>query len=217
MSPALKPPVARTEMLIRRPVAEVFEAFVDPAVTSRFWFTKGSNRLGPGKKVRWEWEMYGFSVDVEVKAFEENRRILVEWSALGPPTTIEWVFTARPDDTTFVSITNAGFSGDGDEVVQQAIQSTEGFTFVLAGLKALLEHGIRLNLVPDRFPDGVGWGAIGIYRQRRRERRVGTRTASSGSPRSKPPLESAAADRSKSGASSACRDASSFAMPSHTR
>jgi uncharacterized protein YndB with AHSA1/START domain len=31
---------AKAEMLIRRPVAEVFEAFVDPAVTTRFWFTK---------------------------------------------------------------------------------------------------------------------------------------------------------------------------------
>ena len=30
-------PVARTGMLIRRPAAEVFEAFVDPAITTRFW------------------------------------------------------------------------------------------------------------------------------------------------------------------------------------
>jgi hypothetical protein len=30
--------------------------------------------------------------------------------------------------------------------------STEGFTIVLAGLKAWLEFGIRLNLVADRFP-----------------------------------------------------------------
>jgi hypothetical protein len=26
---------------------------------------------------------------------------------------------------------------------------------MLAGLKALLEHGIDLRLVPDRFPDGI--------------------------------------------------------------
>jgi hypothetical protein len=26
---------------------------------------------------------------------------------------------------------------------------------VLAGLKALLEHGIQLNLVADRFPKGI--------------------------------------------------------------
>ncbi len=29
-------------MLIRKPVAEVFEAFVNPDITSKFWFTKGS-------------------------------------------------------------------------------------------------------------------------------------------------------------------------------
>ncbi len=33
-------PSAKAEMLIRKPVAEVFEAFVNPAVTSKFWFTK---------------------------------------------------------------------------------------------------------------------------------------------------------------------------------
>ena len=32
---------------------------------------------------------------------------------------------------------------------------TEGFALVLAGLKALLEHNIRLNLVRDRHPDGL--------------------------------------------------------------
>jgi uncharacterized protein YndB with AHSA1/START domain len=37
-------PMATAEMLIRRPVPEVFEAFVNPAITSKFWFTKGSGR-----------------------------------------------------------------------------------------------------------------------------------------------------------------------------
>jgi uncharacterized protein YndB with AHSA1/START domain len=151
-----KAPVARTEMLIRRPVAEVFEAFIDPAITSRFWFSKGSAKLEVGKEVRWDWEMYNFSVPVRVKAVEQNQRIVVEWDAYETPSTIEWVFTARPDNTTFVSITNSGFSGTHDEIIKKALDSTEGFTFVLAGLKALLEHDIELNLVRDRFPDGVG-------------------------------------------------------------
>ena len=148
--------MARAEMLIRRPVSEVFEAFVDPAITSRFWFTRGSGRLELGKQIRWDWEMYDFSVQVAVKALEGNRRILIEWSAYGDPTTVEWVFTPRADNTTFVSVTNAGFRGDADEIVKQAITATEGFAFVLAGAKALLEHDVILNLVPDRFPDGVG-------------------------------------------------------------
>lgn len=29
-------PAAKTAMLIRRPVAEVFQAFVDPAITTKF-------------------------------------------------------------------------------------------------------------------------------------------------------------------------------------
>jgi uncharacterized protein YndB with AHSA1/START domain len=147
--PALE---AKAEMLIRRPVGDVFAAFIDPAVTTRIWFTKSSGRLEAGKRVRWDWEMYGASVEVDVKAVEPNRRILVEWGAYGAPTTVEWTFTARADGTTFVSIVNAGFQGSVEEVATQAISSTEGFTLVLAGLKALLEQGVTLQLVGDRFP-----------------------------------------------------------------
>lgn len=151
-------PVAKAAMLIRKPVAEVFEAFVDPAITSKIWFTKGSGRLETGKQITWDWEMYGFSVLVNVKAIEQNKRILIEWLPGGELTTVEWVFTPRPDNTTFVSVTNAGFSGGEDEMAREAINATEGFTFVLAGLKALLEHNVILNLVRDRFPDGLGEG-----------------------------------------------------------
>jgi uncharacterized protein YndB with AHSA1/START domain len=148
-------PVAKTEMLIRKPVHEVFEAFVNPAITSQFWFTKGSGKLEEGKQVRWDWEMYNHSVQVAVKVIEENKRILIEWGASGAPaTTVEWIFTSRSDNTTLVSVTNSGFAGDGDAVVNQALDSTGGFALVLAGAKALLEHNINLNLIADRFPDG---------------------------------------------------------------
>lgn len=146
---------ARAAMLIRKPVHDVFEAFVDPAITTKFWFTKSSGRLEPGARVRWEWEMYGASTDVTVQAFEQDKRLLIAWSGYDAPNTVEWLFTALPDDTTFVSITNAGFSGDTEAVAGQAVDSTGGFTMVLAGLKALLEHDIQLNLVADRFPPGV--------------------------------------------------------------
>jgi hypothetical protein len=54
----------------------------------------------------------------------------------------------------FVTITESGFTGDGDSVLKQATDSTQGFTLVLAVLKAFLEHGLSLNLVADRYPDG---------------------------------------------------------------
>jgi uncharacterized protein YndB with AHSA1/START domain len=149
-------PVAKAQMLIRRPVADVFEAFVDPSVTSRFWFSRGSGRLEAGKQVRWDWEMYGASSNVDVKAVERNRRILVAWSGEdGKSTEVEWVFTARGDDRTFVVVENRGFHGTPDEIVSQALESTGGFNLVLAGAKALLEHGVALELVADHNPDAL--------------------------------------------------------------
>ena len=145
---------ARTGMLIRKPAAEVFEAVVDPAITSRFWFSRGSDRLDAGREVRWDWDAYGASAQVRPKAIERERRILVEWSAYEAPTEIEWTFTPRPEGT-FVAVINRGFAGDRDRIVAQAIGATEGFALVLAGMKAFLEHGIALNLVPDRFPPGL--------------------------------------------------------------
>jgi uncharacterized protein YndB with AHSA1/START domain len=148
-------PVTKTGMLIRKPVADVFEAFINPDITTKFWFTKSSGRLEVGKPVRWDWEMYGISIPVTAKAIEPNKRIVIEWPGYRSPTTVEWIFALQQDGTTFVSITEAGFTGNGDELVKQVTDSTQGFTLVLAGLKAFLEHNVRLNLVADRYPKGI--------------------------------------------------------------
>ena len=72
-------PVMKTGMLIRKPVAEVYEAFVNPEITTQFWFTGSSGRLEPGVQVEWAWAMYDVSALVTVKALEPNRRIAIEW------------------------------------------------------------------------------------------------------------------------------------------
>lgn len=146
-------PIAHAQMLIRRPVAEVFEAFIDPQITSKFWFSRGDRRLDEGSSVTWYWDMYGVHADVNVIALEPNQRILIEW-----PTPVEWTFTPRGDDATFVSITASGFEGTDDEKVAQAVDNMGGFTIVLAGCKAYLEHGIELNLVADHNPDHIVTG-----------------------------------------------------------
>jgi uncharacterized protein YndB with AHSA1/START domain len=147
-------PTAKTGMLIRRPIQDVFAAFIDPAVATKFWFTKSSGRLEVGKPVKWEWEMYGAATEVTPTVIEPNRRIVVEWDGYSGRTAVEWRFARLKDSATFVSITESGWTGDGDELVRYACESTQGFTWTLAGLKALLEHNVRLNLVGDRFPKG---------------------------------------------------------------
>jgi uncharacterized protein YndB with AHSA1/START domain len=155
MASQRRAPIAKTGMLIRRPVAQVFEAIVNPDVTTKFWFDKSSGRLELGKQVQWSWGLYDVSITVTVKAIEPNRRVLIEWPGYSGPTGVEWTFAPQADGTTFVRVTESGFEGDVDALIQYVAASTQGFTLMLAGLKALLEHDVRLNLTLDRYPKGV--------------------------------------------------------------
>lgn len=151
--PSPKPPVVTQFLRIRRPVHDVYEAFVDPAITARFWFSHGSARLDAAMRVRWEWACHGVGADVTVKAIEPGRRILIEWD--DPAMPVEWRFTPHGDDATHVEIVTSGFPGDHDSAVAQALDNMGGFTFVLAGAKIWLEHGIEPRFVDDH----VGRGA----------------------------------------------------------
>ncbi len=153
-----KPPVAEAAMLIHAPAAKVFEAFADPAVTTKFWFSKGSARLAPGARVRWDWEMYGAGSWVNVREIEPGRRIVIDWDE-DAPTRVEWTFEPR-GDATLARVANSGFRGSHEEQVAAALDSTGGFALVLAGAKIWLEHGIEPGFVVSRHPDALveGWG-----------------------------------------------------------
>lgn len=140
------------QMLIHKPVNQVFEAIVNPDITTKFWFTKSSGRLALGEKIRWDWEMFGVGDTLLVREFEPNRRILIEWE--NDPTKVLWHFETKSEHSTLVKITNWGFSKNPEEALPMAVDSKGGYTMVLAGLKAYLEHNIELNLVRDQFPDG---------------------------------------------------------------
>lgn len=148
-------PSAKTGMLIRKPVEQVFEAIVNPEITSQFWFSRGSGRLDAGQPVQWDWESHGVSIEVAPKAVEPNKRVLIEWPGYSGPTTVEWTFAPQADGTTFVRVSESGWTGEADELLRYVADSTQGFTLMLAGLKALLEHGIRLNLTTDHAPEGI--------------------------------------------------------------
>lgn len=143
---------AEAAMLIRKPIATVFEAFVNPELTTKFWFTKASGTLEEGKTVDWTWEMYGnHTVTIKVLSLIPNQSILIQWGD-DEKAIAEWEFEELGESKTFVTITYNGIAGSMDEQNAQIRDTTEGFTLVLAGLKAFLEHNVLLNLVADRFP-----------------------------------------------------------------
>jgi uncharacterized protein YndB with AHSA1/START domain len=148
-----KAPRAEAQMLIRKPAAIVFEAFIDPELTKNFWFTKGSDKLAAGKTITWEWEMYNVSTSVFVKEILPDKKISIDWGE--PKTAVDFHFEELSDGSTYVIITNYGFDKQGDELLAVINDSTGGFTTVLDGLKAFLEHNINLNLIADKFPKGL--------------------------------------------------------------
>lgn len=143
---------SEAKMLIRKPSSEVFEAMVNPEITKNFWFTKSSGKLEVNKSVTWEWEMYQVSAVVNVIAIVKNEKIKFEWN--NPARTVEFQFESMSDNSTYVSVKEYGYTETGDELLAIIRDSTGGFTTVLDGMKAFLEHGINLNLIADKFPTG---------------------------------------------------------------
>lgn len=151
-------PVVRAGMLIRRTPEEVFQAFADPEITTKFWFTKGSGFLVAGSKVQWDWEMYDVSAEIDVIELIPNERIVFEWPGAHGTTQVRWKFIPLDNIGTFVSVENDGFAGTDAEVVEEAMGATQGFTIVLCAAKIYLEQGVEPNFVLDRFPKGITEG-----------------------------------------------------------
>lgn len=65
---------ARAEMLIRKPVSEVFQAFWIHRLLVNFGLQRiWKTRRKP--KTEWTWEMYGFSLSVRTVVLQENKRL----------------------------------------------------------------------------------------------------------------------------------------------
>ncbi|MCX8532466.1 SRPBCC family protein [Chryseobacterium luquanense] len=139
----------QAQMLIRKPINEVFEAFINPEITTNFWFTKSSGKLEEGKTILWEWEMCGAKSEVKVHQIIPNQLIKTQWGS--PATNVDYEFKEM-EKGTLVIIKSYGYFQIEDDLLAIINDNTGGFTTVLDGCKAYLEHGINLRLIEDKFP-----------------------------------------------------------------
>jgi uncharacterized protein YndB with AHSA1/START domain len=140
-------PVAKIELLIRRPAADAYRAFVEPEMLTKFWLRRASQPLALNSQVRWEFLVAGAAATLVVRSMKPNHQIVTAWD---DDTTIEFTFDEIESELTLVRVIQAGFSGAPDEAVAKALDATQGFTLVLCELKALLEQNVRLNAVRDK-------------------------------------------------------------------
>ncbi len=140
-------PVVEVDMLVRRPAADVWEAFADPDRIRRFWLAHSSGRLDTDAMVTWTFKVAGAETGVTVVEARQGELLDLRWDE-GQPLRIS--FAERPEGTVVtVRLTDFG----GDTPAANAIESMSGFTLVLASLKLYLEHGIEGDLMYDKFPD----------------------------------------------------------------
>lgn len=152
-------PVVTSGMLIRKPAGEVFEAMVNPDITSEFWFTRGSGRVEAGKTIEWEWGQFGVKDTVDIVEVIPDRFISLNWQPGELTTTVEIHFEPISDTSTFVRIIEKGFWNSSpseddalDDKINLMLGQTGGWTLVLASMKAWLEQKLDLNLIADHNP-----------------------------------------------------------------
>jgi uncharacterized protein YndB with AHSA1/START domain len=142
---------AETAMLIRKPLSEVFNAFIDPEITTKFWFTQSTGKLEEGKTTEWTWKMFNHTVQILALSIDPRKQIKIQWGD-DIDAIVTWKFESIGVNKTFITITNEGMKGTKAEIMVQIRDATGGFSWVLAGAKAYLEHNIQLNLIADRYP-----------------------------------------------------------------
>lgn len=129
---------------ILKPIDEVFDAVVDPEKMSNYFTSGASGPIQAGTTVVWEFADVGAKVSIDVLEVEENRRIVLESSALGPR--IRTIIQFAPDgpDATVVTVTESKFPLT-EEGVKRALGQNAGWTHTLCGLKTYVQFGINLR------------------------------------------------------------------------
>jgi len=135
---------------VARPCSQVYEAVADPAQLSRYFTTGGAQgRLESGAVVTWDFADFPGEFPVTVVEADPPRRIVIRWdspdSVDGKGTTTTFEFEPLDGDTrTLVTITESAWLPTPGGA-SSAFGNCEGWTGMLAAMKAWIEHGVVLR------------------------------------------------------------------------
>ena len=140
---------------IDKPVADVFEAVVDPQNLSHYFTTGGAKgRLETGATVTWDFADFPGAFPVHVVEVVPNSKVVLHWGAADDSpegetlpaheTTVTMTFEALADGRTLVNISEEGWR-DTPKGLRASYGNCEGWTGMLAAMKVWLEHGINLR------------------------------------------------------------------------
>jgi uncharacterized protein YndB with AHSA1/START domain len=131
---------------ISKPVHEVFEAVADPEKLSDYFTTGGAKgRLETGAVVTWDFHDFPGAFPVEVSEVLPDEKIVLRWvTEDGSRTTVTIEFTEFEPGRTLVTITEEGWPNT-EAGLKNSYGNCEGWTGMLAAMKAYVEYGINLR------------------------------------------------------------------------
>lgn len=134
----------QTKIEIRKPAAEVFEAFVDPVKIGNFWFSSSSQRWEEGKTITLTYEEYDAQGDIHILEVTDHQKIIYEWGREeGEPHRVTITFEEKSQGTTIVDVIEDGFVDNDPELLPKLLDNKEGWVYTLTCLKAYLEFGVN--------------------------------------------------------------------------
>jgi uncharacterized protein YndB with AHSA1/START domain len=129
---------------IIKPVAEVFEAIVNPDKMSNYFISKSTGRMESGVQVTWQFPEFDMKVPVQVDKVEKDSLVTFFWGEEGKEQKVEISLSHIEDNATLVNITEGTMPND-EAGIKWLVGNTEGWANFLACLKAYMEYGINLR------------------------------------------------------------------------
>jgi uncharacterized protein YndB with AHSA1/START domain len=139
-------PKFEVQLKILKPVAEVFEAVVNPKKLTGYFTKTASGPLAEGMTVQWSFVEAPEPTPVKVRQVIKNDRIVFEWPSAegGYDTKVEMVFKPLAEQATMVQISESGWR-DTPKGIESSYGNCGGWMHMACCLKAYLEHGINLR------------------------------------------------------------------------
>jgi uncharacterized protein YndB with AHSA1/START domain len=131
-----------TKFKIAKPANEVFEALVDPAHMANYWFSSGSARWEPGKRITLRYDEYDAQGEIQVIEVQTNRKIVFQWVAPGEPHVVTITLEELDHASATIEVTEIGWKADEDALIDALLDNKGGWVYMLTCLKGYLEFGV---------------------------------------------------------------------------
>lgn len=131
---------------VLKPVAEVFEAIVDPDKMKNYFISQSNGYMKTDENLVWKFPEMEIEFPVRIGKIETNKYISFYWDGAmdGEQTFVEINLQPVEEGITFISITEKS-KANNDAGIKWLKSNTEGWANFLACLKAWMEYGVHLR------------------------------------------------------------------------